>query len=246
MAYTVLIAEDERLVREELVYLLKKEDDFRLVATAENGRQLVEAFRKHRPHCVFLDIHMPEVSGMEAARRLRRETVRPPVIVFVTAYDEYAVQAFDLEACDYLLKPFDEDRLHQAMKRVRKKLGSQEHQGQTAHKLLVEEKEKMIVLDPAHVFYAARSGREVEIYAENGMARTQKTLKELEEELVSYPFFRTHRSYLVNLDYVQEIVPWFNGAYNLILHDRHQTKIPVSRQSVKPLLARFSHRSVLK
>lgn len=265
-----MIAEDEHLAREELAYLIRQEEDVELCPSAENGQQLLQLYRRYRPDVIFLDIEMPKRSGIDAARRIREDSRETdgtaPLFVFTTAYDEYAVQAFDLEAVDYLLKPFDPDRLQEAMARVRKALqlsramsdrnqteASPEEesvrlqngketlsrhspdQKQRPSKLLVEDGEKVVVLDPTTIYYAVRVNRRVAIHTEKEVILAKITLQELEELLRDYPFFRSHRSYLVNLDCIKEIVPWFNGACNLILRNKEDTKIPVSRAAVKPL-----------
>ena len=265
MPIKVMIAEDEHLVREELAYLIRQEEDVELCPSAENGQQLLQLYRRHRPDVIFLDIEMPKRSGIDAARRIREDSLEgdgtAPLFVFTTAYDEYAVKAFDLEAVDYLLKPFDPERLHEAMARVRKALKlhravsdrnradaplKKEHDHRNtgkdsadsklrSTKLLVEDGEKVVVLDPASICYAVRVDRRVAIHTEKEVIHAKMTLQELEELLKNYPFYRSHRSYLVNLDYIKEIVPWFNGAYNLVLKAKEDTKIPVSRAAVKPL-----------
>jgi two-component system response regulator LytT len=234
MKIKALIAEDERLVREELAYLLQQEDDFVLCPGAENGRQLLELYEQYEPDVIFLDVHMPSLSGIDAAQQLTR-LGKKPLIVFVTAYDEHAVEAFQLEAVDYLLKPYDVDRLRETLTRIRKHLASPPVKQHQASKILVDDKEKMAVLNPETIYYAARVDRFIEIHTEKGKIETKMTLQELEEKLRGYSFFRPHRSYLVNLDYIKEIVPWFNGAYNLILTDKNHTQIPVSRTSAKNL-----------
>jgi two-component system response regulator LytT len=270
MPIKAMIAEDEHLAREELAYLIRQEEDVELCPSAENGQQLLQLYRRYRPDVIFLDIEMPKRSGIDAARRIREDSRdsdgTPPLFVFTTAYDEYAVQAFDLEAVDYLLKPFDPERLHEAMARVRKALQlsramSERNRAETfskkesdrlpngkekppspstdsklrSSKLLVEDGEKVVVLDPAAICYAVRVNRRVAIHTEKEVIYAKITLQELEEMLRNYPFYRSHRSYLVNLDYIKEIVPWFNGACNLILKNKEDTKIPVSRSAVKPL-----------
>lgn len=270
MPIKAMIAEDEHLAREELAYLIRQEEDVELCPGAEDGQQLLELYRQYRPDVIFLDIEMPKRSGIDAARKIREENrdskETPPLFVFTTAYDEYAVQAFDLEAVDYLLKPFDPERLHEAMARVRKALRlsramSEESEADPplekagdrrqndrekppspfsdpklrSSKLLVEDGEKVVVLDPKTICYAVRVNRRVAIHTEKEVVYAKITLQELEEKLRNHPFYRSHRSYLVNLDYIKEIVPWFNGACNLILKTKEDTKIPVSRSAVKPL-----------
>ncbi|MCL6575584.1 LytTR family DNA-binding domain-containing protein [Kyrpidia sp.] len=284
----VMVAEDERVAREELTYLLSCHPDVTLCPGAENGSELLELVDQYHPDVVFLDIHMPSLSGIEAARRWRNGSWkgRAPQVVFVTAYEQYAVEAFGLDAVDYLLKPYDEERLGETLERIRRRLAfrgrdggghavgtgtvpgivraggdtaGQERGGEGAAKglltsavpggggfrrpkLLVDDGEKTVVLHPGAVQYAVRNGRAVEIHTDSLTVSAKWTLAELEERLAGLNFFRTHRSYLVNLEYVSAIEPWFNGAYTVILNDRARTKIPVSRNAVKELFERLGGR----
>lgn len=254
MSIRVMIVEDESLAREELVYLLQQEGDVFLCPDAKSGEELLVLYEKYRPDILFLDIHMPGLSGLEVARRLQADYKGAvPLMVFTTAYDQHAVEAFELEAVDYLLKPYDENRFKKAMERVRKQLiqrsltGNQpllerkmgpaadQHLSLKSAKLLLENGEKVAVLSPETICYAARAERVLEVHTEHETIRTRMTLQELEKRLTGYPFFRSHRSYLVNLEFIQEITPWFNGAYNLILKDGKRSKIPVSRSAAKRL-----------
>ncbi|WP_166241474.1 LytR/AlgR family response regulator transcription factor [Paenibacillus turpanensis] len=268
-----MIAEDERLAREELLYLLSKVEDVELLPYATNGHELLELAAVHCPDVVFLDIHMPGLDGVKTAHKLLL-TVPRPFIVFATAYDQYAVEAFRLDAADYLLKPYDEERLQQTLSRIRALRGSSAARtgpdaaavlaaggvsaaapeqkdrsaaaewGRTAAatkvKLLVDDGSKMVVIDPQTIGYAVKEEKLTQIHTMDGRVHAAKqTLQDLEDKLVGYPFFRTHRSYLVNVDHIHEIEPWFNGAYNVILNDSKRTKVPVSRVAAKELLRRL-------
>jgi two-component system response regulator LytT len=245
MKIRAMIVEDERLAREELAYLLQQEEDVTLCPSAETGDQLLALYDQYRPNVIFLDMQIPGPSGVEVARRLVAESRddEVPLFVFTTAYDDYAVEAFELEAVDYLLKPYDEARFKVAMERVRKRMSNAPAAVQTQlrevrlSKLLIEDGERMVVLPPESICYAVRVDRYLEIHTEKETIQSRMTLQELEEKLRGYPFFRTHRSFLVNLDYIQEITPWFNGAWNLILKDGKRSKIPVSRAAAKRLFA---------
>lgn len=246
MPIRVMIAEDERLAREELYYLLQQEPDVELLPYATNGRELLEMVETHQPDVVFLDIKMPELEGAQAARMLAARK-QQPLIVFSTAYEEYAVEAFKLHAVDYLLKPTEPKRLKETMHRVRERL--EKSRAETAAsaaagpvklpKLLVEENNRLVVIDPASIVYAVREERLVRMYTQKQFYTTKMTLAQLEEKLQSYDFYRTHKSYLVNLQYVSELEPWFNGAYNLTVKGDSRTRIPVSRTAVKDLLKRL-------
>ena len=244
MRIHAMIAEDERLAREELAFLLSQESDIILCPSAENGAHLLELNRQYRPDVIFMDIHMPIMTGMEAAQQLVGDPAdsRLPLIVFTTAFDDYAVQAFGLEAVDYLLKPYDPNRLKETVARVRKRIRQLREEPRkerpfTLSKLLIEEGEKLVMVSPQMIVYAVREERSIVIHSEKERIQTKMTLQELEKKLGGPPFFRPHRSYLVNLDYVHEITPWFNGAYNLILKDPAKTKIPVSRSAARVLFS---------
>ncbi|MFS8579227.1 MAG: LytTR family DNA-binding domain-containing protein [Novibacillus thermophilus] len=251
MTIRAMIAEDERLVREELAYLLQLEDDVVLCPSAETGEQLLALEQQYKPDVIFLDIQMPGLSGVEVAKQMKGTSSgspTSPLFVFTTAYDDYAVEAFELEAVDYLLKPYDEKRFKIAMERVRRRL-SQPSAGERGGrdtpvsvqtqlgtaKIMIHDGERSVILSPESICYAVRVRRVLEIHTEEQVLRTKMTLQELERKLRGFPFFRSHRGYLVNLDYVHEITPWFNGTYNLILRDGHASKVPVSRAAAKRL-----------
>ncbi|GED66392.1 DNA-binding response regulator [Brevibacillus reuszeri] len=240
MPIRVMIAEDERLAREELIYLLQQEHDIELLPYATNGRELLDMVDEHQPDVVFLDIKMPELEGDQAARMLASRK-QQPLIVFCTAYEEFAVNAFGLRAVDYLLKPTEPRRLAETLQRIRERLiQSKTEYGQAKRsKLLVEENNRLVVIDPATIVYAVREERFVQISTQTETYTTKMTLTQLAEKLNGYDFFRTHKSYLVNLQFVQELEPWFHGAYNLTLKGQKQLRIPVSRTSAKDLLKRL-------
>lgn len=246
MKINVMIAEDEYLAREELIYMLEKEKDVTLCPSAETGEELLELYFEHKPDVLFLDIEMPGLTGVEAAKQIMKTTNEAPLFVFTTAYDDYAIDAFEIEAIDYLLKPFDQIRLHQAVERIRKRLkGKDDSDSSTttnkSSKLLIDDGEKMIVLSPDSIYYAVPSQRMLEIHTDNDVIESKMTLQELEKKLDGLSFFRTHRSYLVNLNHILEITPWFNGAYNITLKNKEKTTIPVSRSARKALFEKFSN-----
>ncbi|RXT08766.1 LytTR family DNA-binding domain-containing protein [Ammoniphilus sp. CFH 90114] len=246
MKIRAMIAEDERLAREELKYLLEQEE-VEVLPSATNGLELLKLVEEHEPDVVFLDIHMPEMQGLQAARMLSSRK-KCPLIVFSTAHEDYAVEAFDLDAVDYLLKPYDHHRLKQTLQRIRNRFretDAHENAPVSAQastkvsKLLVDDGERLIVLDPETILYASREERVIEIHTKTQVYTSKMTLQQMEEKLNSYSFYRTHRSFLVNMNYVLELIPWFNGTYNLVLNDGKRTQIPVSRSSAKELLQRL-------
>ncbi|RNB85109.1 DNA-binding response regulator [Brevibacillus fluminis] len=244
MRIRVMIAEDERLAREELAYLLAQEEEIELLPNATNGRELVELVAAHEPDVVFLDIKMPEMEGIQAARMLAARK-RQPLLVFCTAYENYALEAFGVNAVDYLLKPIEPHRLQQTLTRVRGRLQSAQPpqapqgtlpQSTRVAKLLLDDGERFNVIDPEAILYAMRDDRVIQIYTATQCYTSKMTLQQLEDKMKAHPFFRIHRSYLVNILYVAEIAPWFNGAYNLTLKDAKRTQLPVSRSYAKELL----------
>lgn len=243
----VMIAEDERLPREELIYLLQQEEDLELLPSAANGRELLELVQTWEPQVVFLDVQMPEMEGIQAARMLKASP-QDPLIVFTTAHEDYAVTAFGLNAVDYLLKPYSPMRLKETLQRIRGKLAERTSAHRLSsgkeisasakkwNKLLLDDGTKHVLINPEAILYAVREERVIRVYTAEGQCITAKhTLQELEEKLESFSFFRPHRSYLVNLNQIEELVPWFNGAYNLILKDKKRTSIPLSREAAKEL-----------
>lgn len=247
MKIRAMIAEDELMARKELIYLLKDEKDIILTPHAETGEQLIELFSEHQPDLIFLDVEMPGLTGIEASRYIVDQSEgNPPLFIFTTAYDEYALDAFEVDAVDYLLKPYDENRFRKAMARVRKQFTGErketlhtDNELQKAEKLLVDDGERLVVLSPESIYYAVPNKRMLEIHTEDKVFMSKMTLQELEKKLAGYSFFRTHRSYLVNLNHVLEITPWFNGTSNVTLRDKQRTKIPVSRSASKTILKTF-------
>ena len=242
-----MVAEDEPMARKELIYLLEEEEDIVLSPYAETGNELIELYNKHKPDIIFLDVEMPGMSGVEAAKIITEQNdEHPPRFIFTTAYDEYAMDAFDIEAIDYLLKPYEEahfkramDRLRKVFQRTEKMVEHQKDASLTTEKLLIDDGERMVVLSPDSIYYAVPHKKLLEIHTEEKIIRSKMTLQELENKLTDHSFFRTHRSYLVNLNHILEITPWFNGTSNVTLKDKNRTKIPVSRSANKVLLKMF-------
>lgn len=247
MKIHALIAEDEELAREELVYLLKKESDIVIDGSVATGEEVISLYQEHESDLVFLDVQMPGMSGVEAAKQISRMAKRPPSFIFTTAYEEYAVDAFDMNALDYLLKPYDEKRLEKALERAReqmefKKQANQQEERQTPpSKLLIDDGDKTVVISPQSIYYAEPTNRVLTIHTKDKVIQSRMTLQELEKKLEGLPFFRPHRSYLVNLDYIEEITPWFNGTSNIKLSDKNNTVIPVSRAVRKELFKKLEN-----
>lgn len=245
----VIIADDEALARDELIYLLNRHSDVSIIGEASSGREVLAKINQLEPDVVFLDIQMPQIDGLAAAKEILRLN-NSPYLVFATAYDCHALEAFALEAVDYLLKPFSADRVDNTVDRLRKILDSPQPPLDTLvtalqklplpsvrnlKRIMVTDDETTICIDPEQVVYIFREEREVWICLTDSRYRCNYSLHELEGKLKSFAFFRSHRGYLVNLQHVASITPWFNGAYQLIMNDRAKSVIPVSRSQVKAL-----------
>lgn len=250
MRIRVLIADDEPLARNELIYLLRRIGDIEIVGEASTGEDTLEKASATKPDTIFLDIQMPKLNGLEVAAQIMKWE-DPPSIVFATAFDEYAIKAFEVNAIDYVLKPFEEDRVIMTLNKIRSKNKQQRYSAQDItgfldqikqstlaqkiQKIAVQDGENLVLLDPNEILYISREGRDILVNTHDHQYESKYSLQHLETKLDSYSFFRTHRAYLVNLNQVDQLVPWFNGAYNLILRDKRRTKIPVSRSYIKPL-----------
>ncbi|WP_249870860.1 LytR/AlgR family response regulator transcription factor [Oceanobacillus saliphilus] len=228
-----LVVDDEPYNREELIFLLNQYPIIEVVAEADSGESCIVKATQTQPDLVFLDIEMPGIEGMKAAELLG-ELKNPPLVVFATAYPQFAAQAFRLDAIDYLLKPYDEDELTETIARIEKRLfyTSEIDEQKSVHKLAVDMDGEVVYLDPFDIIYIHSENKQVRIVTNQQDIPSKGSLKELEARLSTFPFFRIHKSYLVNLDYVSKLTPWFNGAYNLNLHGRKES-LPVSRNYIK-------------
>ena len=233
-----MVVDDEPFNREELIYLLDQFPSIDIVGEAGSGESCVVQAMQKQPDLVFLDVEMPVMNGLQVAELLR-EMKCPPLLVFATAYPQFAVQAFRYDAVDYILKPYDEDQLKQTIERIEKRLfGTELVEQVLVNKLGVENDGEVVYLDPNDILYIHSEDKQVKIVTKSNAFDTKKTLKELDSRLSTYPFFRTHKSYLVNLDHISRLTPWFNGAYNLLIKGREEA-LPVSRNYVKSLRERL-------
>ncbi|MDK2855001.1 MAG: two-component system, LytTR family, response regulator LytT [Bacillota bacterium] len=242
-----IIVDDEEPARQELRYYIEKDTDFQVCAEAAGGAEAVELVASFRPDVVFLDIALWDLDGVEVARLILKQP-RPPLIIFATAYDEYAVQAFELNAVDYLLKPFTAERVATTLARVKQHLAKREPPpmagllerlsvGRPAQKVAAWKDERLLVVDPGEINYAEVQGHQVFLRTQQGTLRFPGTLQELEAKL-DRRFLRVHRSYIVNLDRVREVVPYFHGTYHLLVCDaENNVEIPVGRTYLKEVRA---------
>ena len=234
-----LIVDDERYAREELTYLLEQFPDVKLVGEAESGEVAILKALQLQPDVVFLDVEMPKMNGLEAAKALV-ELKKVPLIVFATAYPQFAAEAFRINAVDYLLKPYDEEQLKQTIDRIEKRLypTTSANHSETIGKLAVEADGEITYILPQSILYIYRDEKVTKIITSTEDYEIRTTLKELESRLEPFSFFRIHKSTLVNLRYVSRLSPWFNGAYQLEL-EGVEDQLSVSRNYVKDLRQRL-------
>ena len=279
MPMTALIVDDERLAREELKYLLDSAGGVEVVAQGQNGIEAVHLIRTHHPDVVFLDVQMPGLDGFAVLKKLleRDDADSLPQIIFATAFDQYAVRAFDVNAIDYLLKPFDRARVLQALERARVRLqevhqldseplpengtaalaGSkpseerldallrlmeQQNAGvrPRSGKIVLQAQNRLFLVDQKDVCFAAIDEGIISVVAATLEGHSKcRTLEELLELLDPSIFWRAHRSFVVNINHIKEVVPWFKSSYQLRMDDRKQTEIPVSRAQTRRLRELF-------
>lgn len=234
-----LIVDDELYSRDELKHLLQDFPEITIIGEAESGEAAVMKSLQLQPDVVFLDVEMPKMNGMAAAKALM-ELKKVPLIVFATAYPQFAAEAFRYDAIDYLLKPYDEDQLQETIQRIVKKLVNNDEGeiGKRSGKLPVEAEGEIFYLEPADILYIYRDEKVTKLITKTGEFETKTPLKELENRLSVFDFFRIHKSYLVNLSYVSKLTPWFNGAYQLQIEGREEL-LSVSRNYVKSLRTRL-------
>jgi two-component system LytT family response regulator/two-component system response regulator LytT len=304
MPLTALIIDDEQLARQELQYLLDAAGGVSVLAQGTNGIEAVDLIRTHKPDVIFLDVRMPGLDGFAVLKKVLalERKMNLPQVVFATAFDQYAVKAFEVNAVDYLLKPFDDKRVRRTLEKVRVRMNSEielaaesrgavggsSANGETASgrvasrvagaeaKLdallrMVEEQAAMVsgaagATSAGGATVAARSGKVVVRAQSRLLLVDQKdlcfatieegrisvvtktlegdsncrTLEELTEQLNPEHFWRVHRSFVVNIQHIREVVPWFKSSYQLRMDDRKQTEVPVSRSQTKRLRELFN------
>jgi len=236
---SAIIADDEDLARAELKFLLEEVGDVEVVGEASNGLEAVELIRKLDPAMAFLDIQMPGMDGLGVVRKLRESAIEPPHIVFSTAYDQFAVEAFRLEATDYLLKPVERERLEETIDRARRLMAdrltepapsTQAPRTPGLNRLLVRSGPRNLIVDPQELIYATIDGGVITLVTSEVDGQSSfRTLEELQANLDSDIFWRAHRSFVVNVNRIKEVVPWFKSTYQLKMDDRKGSEIPVSR-----------------
>ena len=282
MTLSALIIDDEQLARDELSYLLAQVGGVDVVAQGTNGIEAVDLIEEYHPDLVFLDVQMPGQDGFAVIQRLmeragskarKGQDAQPlPQIVFATAYDQYAVRAFDVNAVDYLLKPFDRTRVQQAVERVRGRIAgrasvaagatpqpdspiesqldallrllkSPQGASRTPQpaRLIVQAQSRLLLVDQDDICYAAIDEGVIRVVTQTFEGSSKcRTLEELLELLDPALFWRAHRGFVVNINHIREVMPWFKSSYQLRMNDKRQTEIPVSRAQTKRLRELFN------
>jgi DNA-binding LytR/AlgR family response regulator len=250
-----VVVDDEQLAREELCFQLEQAGGVAIVGQASDGVRALQMVGEIKPDVVFLDIQMPGLTGFEVARRLLLVDA-PPNVVFVTAFDQYAIDAFSVNAVDYVLKPVDAKRLEQTLERLRQRTAPQQaqqlplspedlervieavqaRQGERRDQIAIRVGERFILVQAEEVVHASVVDDAI-IVATQQMSGTSnhRTLDELQARLDPAVFWRVHRSHLVNITKIKEIVPWFSRNFLLKMKDAKTTEIPVSRAQTKRL-----------
>jgi len=258
MSLSAVIVDDEQLARDELAFLLKSAGDVDVIAQGHNGLEAVNLIKEHNPDIVFLDVQMPGLDGFGVIKKLLDKKIRVPQVVFATAFDQYAVKAFEVNAVDYLLKPFDKKRVSEALQRARKKVDSappsstdkidalvrmleeKEQQKSAPQKVLLKAGGRLFLVDQKDICYSSIEDGIISVVTASVEGQSNcRTLEELLDSLDPNLFWRAHRSYLVNINRIREVVPWFKSSYQIRMDDKKQTEIPVSRAQTKRLRELF-------
>jgi two-component system LytT family response regulator len=236
-----LIVDDEPLARERLASLLQAEKDIEIVGQCRDGEEAVTAIHDHAPDLVFLDVQMPQMNGFEVIEAIGTEKM--PLVIFVTAYDQHALKAFQVRALDYLLKPFDRERFADALARARKQM-ERDETGDIGRRLLALVKdlrrdqprtERLVVKSGGRLFFLRAdeidwieaAGNYVRLHVGTTSHLLRETMNAIEGRLDPETFFRIHRSRIVNMERIQELQPWLNGEYAVLL--RTGTRLTLSR-----------------
>lgn len=244
---STLVVDDEQLARDELAYLLEDFPDIEIVQTASNGLEAVDLILQLEPELVFLDVQMPGLDGLGVIANIREKGGPIPHFVLTTAFDQYAVEAFRLQALDYLLKPVERERLADSIARAKRALeGKPEKPVEPAQekipvqrtKILVKTNNRNLIVDAHDLIYATINDGTITIVTSEFEGQSNyRTIEELQSNLDPAMFWRVHRSYLVNINKIREVIPWFKSSFQLKMDDKKRTEIPVSRIQTRRLRA---------
>jgi two-component system LytT family response regulator len=250
----VLLVDDEPLAREMIREMLKDDSESEIVGECVNGREAIEAIQEHDPDLIFLDVQMPEIGGFEVLEALK--SVHVPHVIFVTAYDQYAVRAFEVHALDYLLKPFDSERFDSAWRRAKSHIISARNGEMDQRILAILEElkagskylERLVIKSGGRVFFLdtddidwiEAEGNYVSVHTGKKSHLLRETISSLEAQLDPKKFLRIHRSSIIKIDRIKELQPWFHGEYRVILMDGTQLTLSRNyRENLQEALGRF-------
>lgn len=235
-----LVVDDESLARRNVTVLLRRDPEVGSIIECGSGSQAVEEIRKSKPDLVFLDVQMPECGGFDVLELLGSEL--PPAVIFVTAYDEYALRAFEAGALDYLLKPFDDARFGRALSRVKEKLAHYGRQPRVAERLVVKAQGQVLFLSVADIDWIEAAGYYACVHVGSETHVLRRSLSELERDLGEDRFARIHRSVVVNLDQIRALELQAAGEYEVVL--KSKVRLPLSRRYRKRLQDRIRARAL--
>ncbi len=241
MLIKAIIADDEIPAQDELCYLLKETGGVEIVGQAQNAEEILQLAKTVDYNTLFLDIQMPGLNGIDAAARLQEISDYSPCIVFVTAYDEYAVRAFKVNAVDYILKPIDLSKLNKTLGKIKNQIKmnkietGDKSENEVLKRVVVKRDNRLVLVNVEDIYFVCAEDGDVFLTTYDEKFLVPATLKEMEKKLPSQMFFRTHRGCLVNMNHVKEISPFFSGTYIMYLNDRAGSEIQVSRKQTKKL-----------
>lgn len=229
-----IIVEDEYPARKELRYFIENNSNIEVINEFSNGLDVLEFIQENLVDVIFLDINIPKLDGMLLAKTINKFSKKPK-IVFITAYEKYAVDAFSVEAFDYILKPYSEDRIIMMLKKlenIKEDTNKEERISEIKNKISLWKNNKIYVVDVEDIYYCQAQERYTYVYTEKDQFILKESISEVEKTINSKYFFKSHRSYLVNLTKIEEIVPWFNNTYILKLKGG-ELEVTVSRSKMK-------------
>ncbi|OXM82909.1 LytR/AlgR family response regulator transcription factor [Paenibacillus rigui] len=239
MLLKTMIVDDEPAICSELEFLLKKYVEIEVTAIHFNAIKALTDVIQSEPDLLFLDIHMPGMSGLEFARQLNQVS-KPPLIIFSTAFHEHALEAFATPAVGYLTKPIEESKLDEAIQKVMTLLHKPDHLNYAAavpfqgEHICIRRQTKLIPVHIQDILFAFVRDKDLFIATSDSIDKSDLSMNELEHILKgSHAFFRSHRNYMVNVKQIKEIIPWFNHTYLVKMNDSNQTEIPISRGKMK-------------
>ncbi len=239
-----VVADDEAPALDELLYLLKSFPEIEVVGTASNGLEALKRIEELEPDLVFIDVQMPGLDGLRLIEKLHEDKAPVPAFVLCTAYEQYALEAFRMEALDYLLKPIARERLAVTIDRVKRTMLEPEPAAASTvpqvRKLLIRSGGRHLIVDASDVIYARIEDGLITVAAAQAEGESNfKTLEELQASLDPAVFWRPHRSFLVNIHRIREVIPWFKSSYQIRMDDKKGAVIPVSRVQTRRLRELF-------